>query len=54
MAVGRRGRQWQKRSHRRLPGYGVWIWMNNTAWVLLTSFDADQIVTADLDANGQD
>jgi hypothetical protein len=36
------------------PGYGVWIWTNNTSWVALHPLDATNIVTADLDGNGQD
>jgi uncharacterized repeat protein (TIGR03803 family) len=36
------------------PGYGVWSWSNNTAWVRVHGFDATQIVAVDLNGNELD
>ena len=36
------------------PGYGVWIWLNNTSWIQLHQFDATAIVAVDLNGNGLD
>jgi hypothetical protein len=37
-----------------IPGYGVWIWLNNASWVQLHPFDATEIVAVDLNGNGLD
>ena len=36
------------------PGAGVWIWLNNSAWVQLHPARPTQMTTGDLDGNGQD
>lgn len=36
------------------PGYGVWIWLNNTSWIQLHGIDATAIVAVDLNGNGLD
>ena len=34
------------------PGWGVWMWLNNSQWVQLTASNATHIITTDLDGNG--
>ena len=36
------------------PGFGVWIWLNNSTWFPLHARDASAIVTTDLNGNGLD
>ena len=37
------------------PGYGLWVWQNNTAWSSLRPFDADDLVVGNLDGSaGED
>ncbi len=36
------------------PGFGIWIWMNNTSWIQLHPISPEHIITGDLDNNGQD
>ena len=36
------------------PGYGVYVYANNSTWRLLHGFHPTMMVTADLDGNGQD
>jgi hypothetical protein len=35
------------------PGYGVWIWSNNSRWIQLHSLDVADLVVGDLDGNGR-
>ena len=36
------------------PGYGLYIFANNTTWTALHGLHATALLTADLDGNGQD
>jgi uncharacterized delta-60 repeat protein len=35
-------------------GIGLWAWMNDASWLKLNNASPDQVVTGDMDGNGQD